>query len=40
VGNFYCDADEEPPPGVITVTEFEETEIRKGIPDRDEPEEC
>ena len=40
VETVVVDVIEEPAPGVITVTEFEETEIRKGIPDRDEPEEC
>jgi hypothetical protein len=30
----------EPVPGVITVTEFEETEVRERIRGRDEPEEC
>jgi hypothetical protein len=28
-----------PAPDVITITEFEETEVREGIPGRDEPEE-
>jgi hypothetical protein len=40
VETVVVDVIEEPAPGVITVTEFEETEIRRGIPDRDEPEEC
>ena len=34
------DVIEKPAPGVITITEFEETEVREGIPGRGEPEEC
>ena len=33
------DVIEKPAPDVITITEFEETEVREGIPGRDEPEE-
>ncbi len=32
------DVVEEPVPGVITVTEFEETEVREAIVDREQPE--
>ena len=31
------DVIEKPAPDVITITEFEETEVREGIPGRDEP---
>ncbi len=40
VETAVVDAIQEPVPGVITVTEFEETEVREEIPGRDEPEEC
>jgi DNA helicase TIP49 (TBP-interacting protein) len=40
VETTVVDVIEKPAPGVITVMEFEETEIREERPDRDEPEEC
>ena len=40
VETVVVDVIEEPVPGVITVTEFEETEVRERIRGRDEPEEC
>jgi hypothetical protein len=40
VETTVVDVIEKPAPGVVTVTEFEETEIREERPDRDEPEEC
>ena len=39
VETVVVDAIEKPTPDVITITEFEETEVREGIPGRDEPEE-
>ena len=40
VETVVVDVIEEPVSGVITVTEFEETEVRERIRGRDEPEEC
>ena len=40
VESVVVDVIEEPVSGVITVTEFEETEVRERIRGRDEPEEC
>ena len=37
VETVVVDAIEKPSPDVITITEFEETEVREGIPGRDEP---
>ena len=37
VETVVVDVIEKPAPDVITITEFEETEIREGIPGRDEP---
>jgi len=37
VETVVVDAIERPAPDVITITEFEETEVREGIPGRDEP---
>ena len=39
VETVVVDVIEKPAPDVITITEFEETEVRGGIPGRDEPEE-
>ena len=39
VETVVADVIEKPAPDVITITEFEETEAREGIPGRDEPEE-
>ena len=39
VETVAVDVIEKPAPDVITITEFEETELREGIPGRDEPEE-
>jgi hypothetical protein len=40
VETSVVDVIEEPVPGVITVTEFEETRVREESPRRGEPEEC
>ena len=37
VETVVVDVIEKPAPDVITITEFEETEVREGIPGRDEP---
>jgi len=37
VETVVVDVIEKPAPDVITITEFEETEIRERIPGRDEP---
>ena len=37
VETVVIDVMEKPAPNVITITEFEETEVSEGIPDRDEP---
>ena len=37
VETVVVDVIEKPAPDVITITEFEETEVRQGIPGRDEP---
>ena len=37
VETVVIDVIEKPAPNVITITEFEETEVSEGIPDRDEP---
>jgi hypothetical protein len=37
VETVHVDVIEKPAPDVITITEFEETEVREGIPGRDEP---
>ena len=39
VETVAVDVIEKPAPDVITITEFEETGVREGIPGRDEPEE-
>jgi hypothetical protein len=40
VETTIVDVIEKPAPGVITVTEFEGTDIREERPGKDEPEEC
>jgi hypothetical protein len=40
VETVVVDVIDEPVPGVITITEFEETEVRERTRGRDEPEEC
>jgi len=37
VETAVVDVIEKPAPDVITITEFEETEVSEGIPGRDEP---
>ena len=37
VETVVVDVIEKPAPDVITITEFEETDVREGIPGRDEP---
>jgi hypothetical protein len=37
VETVVVDVIEKPAPDVITITEFEETEVSEGIPGRDEP---
>ena len=37
VETVVVDVIEKPAPNVITITEFEETEVSEGIPGRDEP---